>query len=81
MWNLQARINQEKGNAESIAPLSGENRQAIQLVDVDRDGEQEAISFFRDTSSDTPLTIVIFKQDEHGGLPGPGQDPGRGQRH
>ena len=64
--NLQARINQEKGNAESIAPLSGENRQAIQLVDVDRDGEQEAISFFRDTSSDTPLTIVIFKQDEHG---------------
>ena len=64
--NLQARINQEKGSAESIAPLSGENRQAIQLVDVDRDGEQEAISFFRDTSSDTPLTIVIFKQDEHG---------------
>ena len=35
--NLQARINQEKGNAESIAPLSGENRQAIQLVDVDRE--------------------------------------------
>ena len=39
--NLQARINQEKGSAESIAPLSGENRQAIQLVDVDRDGEQQ----------------------------------------
>ena len=64
--NLQARINQEKGSAEYIAPLSGENRQTIQLVDVDQDGEQEAISFFRDTSSDTPLTIVIFKQDERG---------------
>lgn len=64
--NLQARINQEKGSAEYIAPLSGENRQTIQLVDVDRDGDQEAVSFFRDTSSDTPLTIVIFKQDDHG---------------
>ena len=51
--NLQARINQEKGSA-------------IQLVDVDQDGEQEAVSFFRDTSSDTPLTIVIFKQDDRG---------------
>ena len=30
--NLQAKINQEKGNAEYIAPLSGENRQTIQLV-------------------------------------------------
>lgn len=64
--NLQARINQEKGSAEYIAPLSGENRQTIQLVDVDQDGEQEAVSFFRDTSSDTPLTIVIFKQDDRG---------------
>lgn len=36
--NLQAKINQEKGSAEYIAPLSGENRQTIQLVDVDGDG-------------------------------------------
>lgn len=62
--NLQAKINQEKGNAEYIAPLSGENRQTIQLVDVDGDGSQEAVAFFRDSTADAPLKIVIFKQDE-----------------
>lgn len=62
--NLQAKINQEKGNAEYIAPLSGENRQTIQLVDVDGDGSQEAVAFFRDTTADAPLKIVIFKQDD-----------------
>lgn len=59
--NLQAKINQEKGSAEYIAPLSGENRQTIQLVDVDGDGVQEAVAFFRDTTSENPLKIVIFK--------------------
>ena len=53
--NLQAKINQEKGSAEYIAPLSGENRQTIQLVDVDGDGVQEAVAFFRDTTSENPL--------------------------
>lgn len=64
--NLQAKINQEKGSAEYIAPLSGENRQTIQLVDVDGDGNQEAVAFFRDVTSDAPLKIVFFRQDEHG---------------
>lgn len=63
--NLQAKINEEKGSREYIAPVSGENRQTIQLVDLDGDGIQEAVAFFRDTSSETPLQIVIFKQDEH----------------
>ena len=61
--NLQAKINVEKGNAEYIAPLSGENRQTIQLMDVDGDGIQEAVAFFRDSTSETPLKILIFKQD------------------
>lgn len=64
--NLQAKINQEKGSAEYIAPLSGENRQTIQLVDVDGDGDQEAVAFFRDTADEDPLRIVIFKQDDRG---------------
>ena len=50
--NLQAKINTEKGNAEYIAPLSGENRQTIQLVDVDGDGVQEAVAFFRDAQAE-----------------------------
>lgn len=64
--NLQAKINQEKGSAEYIAPLSGENRQTIQLVDIDGDGNQEAVAFFRDVTSDAPLKIVFFRQDAHG---------------
>lgn len=62
--DLQTKINGEKG--EYISPLSGENRQTIQLVDVDGDGQQEAVAFFRDVTSDKPLKIVIFKQDERG---------------
>ena len=64
--NLQAKINTEKGNAEYIAPLSGENRQTIQLVDVDGDGTQEAVAFFRDVQSESPLKIVFFRQDAEG---------------
>lgn len=63
--NLQAKINEEKGSRDYIAPVSGENRQTIQLVDIDNDGVQEAVAFFRDDTSETPLQIVIFKQDEH----------------
>ncbi|MBR5534587.1 MAG: hypothetical protein IKU62_07050 [Ruminiclostridium sp.] len=64
--NLQAKINTEKGNAEYIAPRSGENRQTIQLVDVDGDGTQEAVAFFRDAQAEAPLKIVIFRQDDQG---------------
>ena len=64
--NLQAKINMEKGNAEYIAPLSGENRQTIQLVDVDGDGVQEAVAFFRDAQAEAPLQIVFFRQDDEG---------------
>ena len=64
--DLQTKINAEKGAAEFIAPLSGENRQTIQLVDMDGDGVQEAVTFFRDASSDKPLKLVIFRQDDRG---------------
>lgn len=64
--NLQARINQEKGSAEYIAPLNGENCQAIQLVDLDGDDTQEAVVFFRDDASENPLKIVVFRQDDRG---------------
>ena len=65
--DLQRRINTEKGSAESITPLGGENRQAIQLVDLDGDGRQEAVTFFRDAAAENPLQIVIFRQDRRGG--------------
>lgn len=62
--NLQAKINDEKGNGEYITPVSGDNRQTIQLVDLDGDGVQEVITFFRDTDAERPLRITVLKRDE-----------------
>ncbi len=62
--NLQAKINDEKGDAEYIAPVSGDNRQTIQLVDLDGDGVQEVITFFRDAGAEQPLKITVLKRDE-----------------
>ena len=66
--NLQARINQEKGNAESVAPLEWRKPPGHPVGGCrPRRQSRRPSTFFRDTWSDTPLTIVIFlKQDEHG---------------
>lgn len=47
--------------AEYSPPLSGPNRQSVQLKDLDSDGRNEAIAFFR-TAGDKPLRITILKQ-------------------
>ncbi len=64
--HLQDQIAIEKGEAESISPLRGENTKTIQLVDLDADGTQEVVAFFRDNELDKPLRVVVFKQDEEG---------------
>ncbi len=48
--------------AEYSAPTAGSNRQAIQLEDLDGDGVNEAISFFKAESDERPLKIYIFKK-------------------
>lgn len=57
--NLQTRIDQVMVGKEYSAPLSGENRQIVQMVDLDGDGVVEYILFARD-SDDKPLHIYIF---------------------
>lgn len=47
--------------AEYAAPVSGANRQSVQLVDLDADGEKEAVAFFR-ASGDRPLRLCIFQK-------------------
>lgn len=51
---------------EYAPPLSGSNTQPVQLQDLDGDGEQEALAFFRESSAtESPLKIYIFtKNDE-----------------
>ena len=60
---LQASIEKERGEAESITPISG-STQNVQLVDLDLDGIPEAVAFFRNSSAEFPLKIAIFKQNE-----------------
>jgi hypothetical protein len=60
--NLKAAIDAVKGTADYAAPTSGKNTQTVQLVDLDDDGVQEAITFLRDASAEKPLKIYIFSQ-------------------
>ena len=47
--------------AEYDAPLSGGNVQPVQLVDLDGDGTEEAVAFFRKSTEEKPLKIYIFR--------------------
>jgi hypothetical protein len=47
---------------EAIAPVGGNNTQSVQLVDLDQDGIEEAVAFFRDRTAAKPLKIAIFRQ-------------------
>lgn len=58
---LEDRINAliEDG-AEYAAPASGSNIQPVQLVDLDGDGQEEALAFMRKPNTEKPLKIYIF---------------------
>ena len=47
---------------EYAAPLSGDMIQSVQLQDLDGDGRQEAIAFFRFINEEKPLKIYMFRQ-------------------
>lgn len=47
--------------AEYAAPTSGTNIQSVQLVDLDGDGVEEALAFFRNSNEEKPLKIYIFQ--------------------
>lgn len=50
---------------EYAAPVAGTNTRSVNLQDLDGDGQDEAIGFFRDTSGEkSPLKIYFFKKDE-----------------
>ena len=49
------------GGAEYTSPAAGTNLQSVQLVDLDGDGSEEALAFFRSASEESPLKIYIFR--------------------
>lgn len=52
------------GGAVYAVPQTGQNRSTVQLVDLDGDGEDEAIAFFRDSSTASTFTVYVFKKQE-----------------
>ena len=46
--------------AEYAAPISGTNIQPVQMKDLDGDGQQEAVAFFRNSADEKPLKICNF---------------------
>lgn len=63
--NLQSAIDMAMAGLEYSAPLSGENQQTVQTADLDGDGKDEYLVFAKGTS-EKPLQILIFDQDEEG---------------
>ena len=65
---VQQQLNiQYSTTVEYAAPLSGDNIQPVQLLDMNSDGIQEsAVAFFRVTGAENPLMIYIFRQSEDG---------------
>ena len=64
---LNSSLNQllESG-AEYAAPVSGSNIQPVQLEDLDGDGEEEGLAFFRNSADEKPLKIYIFTAGKQG---------------
>jgi hypothetical protein len=45
---------------EYAPPTGGSNTQSVQMADLDGDGEEEAIAFFRKSNDEKPLKIYVF---------------------
>lgn len=50
--------------AEYAAPTSGSNLQSVQMVDLDGDGAEEALAFFRRSGDERPLKIYVFRAEQ-----------------
>ncbi len=61
--DLQSAIDSVMGDLSYSAPLAGENRQNVQMADLDGDGDQEYLLFAKSTL-EKPMRILIFQQIE-----------------
>ena len=65
--NLQSKLDEVLATGlTTTAPISG--AQTVQLQDLDGDGVDEAVAFFRDNSAgaERPLKIYLFRQNQEG---------------
>ena len=62
--DLQQAVETAMRGGSYSAPVSGSNRQAIQQVDLDGDGQDEALVFCK-IEAERPLKLFIFKRIEN----------------
>ena len=58
--DLQIQIDNAMGKMVYSAPVSGENRQTVQMADLDGDGHSEIIVFAKDTDADPMKVLILF---------------------
>ncbi|MBR5529095.1 MAG: hypothetical protein IKU57_01335 [Oscillospiraceae bacterium] len=58
--DLQVSIDKAMTNLSYSAPVAGENRQSVQMADLDGDGTAEYLVFAKD-SNERPLKILVFR--------------------
>ena len=61
--NLQAVMDEAMAGKEYCAPLTGENLQTVQMVDLDGDGEREYLLFAK-SESQKVLQILVFRHED-----------------
>lgn len=52
--------------ASFVEPSAGAHRQAVQLMDLDSDGSDEGIVFFRDSNNTYKVSLYLFKRNGDG---------------
>lgn len=63
--NLQSAIDKAMTDLSYCAPVAGENRQTVQMADLDGDGQLEYLLFAKG-ASEKPLQILIFRREQEG---------------
>lgn len=58
-----------KSGYEYAAPLTGQNIQPVQMVDLNGDGCDEALAFFRQPTGEKQLKIFVFRRTEESYTP------------
>ena len=61
--DLQSVMNQAVSGFEYSAPVAGENRQIVQMSDLDGDGVEEYLLFAK-SGTEKPLRIFIFSRED-----------------
>lgn len=50
-------------NAKMVSPISGDNKNAIQFYDLDNDGEDEVIVFYKEEDTQKPVTVKVLDRN------------------